>query len=578
MSLNNSIPWVPSGFLVMLVLYVAGSCANITQPTGGPKDTIPPVLIRTIPDNQSLNYKEDFIELEFSEYLKLSNLKNELVITPRIPRENYDYKIRKNRVILDFLEPLDDSTTYTFNFNESIADITEGNIAQNVIFSFSTGNYIDSVTLSGSVFDLMSNEPLEGAVVALFEIDDTLNFLNSEPIYFTKTDKQGFYKFQNLKNTAFRISSFLDENSNLIADVKSESHAFISDSVGSFTDTVKTMRSRIFDISELELQRSTQSGTYFHLRFNKPIVDYELQCSHDFQSHPVDENSTIRIYNNLGYEDSVLVSVTARDSSQQVIQDTLYVGFRESKVSADDFTTKLDKPGNKTADMHVSYSIEFNKPVADVYFDSLYFHVDTIRQFPLTETNLSWNKYKTHVKISYVFNFDSLNSIFAEYDSILSLSRDSLQEQLESNPENARRLILDLPQKSKRAVQFYSGIGSFISIEEDSSTMMSHSLTIIGKEDVGLIRGEIDTKTQNFEVQLYQESRIIKTVSDLKLYNFKNLLPDNYELRVLIDDNGDGIWHPGNYLENIEPESIYFYPQEIPVKPNWEIENNVIKF
>ena len=128
-------------------------------------------------------------------------------------------------------EPLKDSTTYTFNFTEAVKDLTEGNAAENLVVAFSTGDYLDSLMVLGRVEDLLTRAPVEKCIVAIFEISDTLDIFLGTPKYFTKTDEQGRFKIEYLKNENFRIYAFVDHNRNLTAQSSSEKHGFLIDLV-----------------------------------------------------------------------------------------------------------------------------------------------------------------------------------------------------------------------------------------------------------------------------------------------------------------------------------------------------------
>ena len=167
MSLTKNLHW----FIYALFLL---SCARQSSPTGGPKDTIPPVLVRVIPPNETINFNADQIELEFSEDVILNAPKEQLIITPTIGKE-YKMTYRRNRVIIEFEEPLQDSTTYTFNFRESIQDITEKNSVRNLQLAYSTGTYLDSLSISGTIYHMLSGKPAEDATVALHTENDTFN-------------------------------------------------------------------------------------------------------------------------------------------------------------------------------------------------------------------------------------------------------------------------------------------------------------------------------------------------------------------------------------------------------------------
>ncbi|HTF28841.1 MAG TPA: Ig-like domain-containing protein, partial [Flavitalea sp.] len=182
MNLNKNLHW----FIYIIFLL---SCARQSSPTGGPKDTIPPVLVRAIPANEAINFKEKAIELVFSEAVILNAPKEQLIVTPTIGKE---YKIvnRKNSIILTFEDPLLDSTTYTFNFRESIQDITEKNPVRNLQLAYSTGDYIDSLSIEGSVYDMLKGKEIKDASVALHVENDTFNILEHPAVYFTKTDEK----------------------------------------------------------------------------------------------------------------------------------------------------------------------------------------------------------------------------------------------------------------------------------------------------------------------------------------------------------------------------------------------------
>ena len=146
--------------LSSIVIYFLTYCASITPPGGGPRDTIPPVLLKSYPDHKSLNFSGTTIRLIYDEYLKIDDLKKQLIITPII-QEEYERKIRRNSIELTFPEPFKDTTTYTFNFQDAIQDITEGNVTLDNVLAFSTGDYIDSLYINGKVLDIFSNKPVD---------------------------------------------------------------------------------------------------------------------------------------------------------------------------------------------------------------------------------------------------------------------------------------------------------------------------------------------------------------------------------------------------------------------------------
>ena len=271
--------------LSFTIIYFLTKCASITPPGGGPRDTIPPVLIKSIPEHKSLNFSGNTISLIFDEYLKIENLNKQLIITP-IVQDEYEQKIRRNSIELTFPEPFKDSTTYTFNFQDAIQDITEGNITEDNVLAFSTGDYIDSLYINGKVLDLFTNTPVEDLTVCLYLIDDTLDIFNSPPIYLTKTNKEGKYLIENIKNGIYKLYAYNDANSNLKCDMPKEMFGFLSDTI-SLSENIDSvfLKVQYLDMRDIEIQRAGSSGRYFEIKTNKSLVDYSI--------YPIDSSKTL---------------------------------------------------------------------------------------------------------------------------------------------------------------------------------------------------------------------------------------------------------------------------------------------
>ncbi len=139
------------------------SCANQATPTGGPKDSEAPQIIESIPENRSTHFAEKEITIKFDEYAKLNNVSQILVSPPF--KEKPEFKFKKKSLFISINDTLKDSTTYTINFGEAIIDITEGNPLRNFQYVFSTGGYVDSMEISGTVVRASDLEPQEDILV-----------------------------------------------------------------------------------------------------------------------------------------------------------------------------------------------------------------------------------------------------------------------------------------------------------------------------------------------------------------------------------------------------------------------------
>ena len=181
--------WILPVLLYVAIQLSVYSCATIGTPTGGPKDTIPPQLVKIIPGQGTLNFNDNVVRLEFNEPIQIKDLQNELIITPGNAGK-YKTKISKNSIDFLFDQPFDTNTTYTFNFRKGILDLNESNPPKDLLLAFSTGDYLDSLSINGKVTELLTGKPVPDALVALYRAKDTLNNFTSRPYYLAKTTKE----------------------------------------------------------------------------------------------------------------------------------------------------------------------------------------------------------------------------------------------------------------------------------------------------------------------------------------------------------------------------------------------------
>ena len=135
---------------LLLTAFLAQRCANAVAPTGGPQDTTPPKVVEALPENQSINFTGKKIEITFDEYITLENANQNVMISPPLS-EKPDIKLKNKTVVIKFKEDLAPNTTYTINFGSSIKDLHEGNLFTDYVYSFSTGDHIDTLRIAGKV-------------------------------------------------------------------------------------------------------------------------------------------------------------------------------------------------------------------------------------------------------------------------------------------------------------------------------------------------------------------------------------------------------------------------------------------
>lgn len=556
--------------LVIIFLFdiLSFRCANPITPTGGPKDTIPPQLVSSNPEDQTLNFKGKEIKLFFDEKITADKLKQNLVITP-IAERTYKSFIKKEGITLTFEDSFEDSTTYTFNFFEGITDITEKNPAENLILAFSTGSFIDSLYITGSITELMSDEIPKKITVGLYRITDTLDFEKVTPTYFTTTNEEGHYQIQNVKNARYRLFAFNDDNRNLLFDPAKEALAFKSDTLQMFKISGDTLDLKTFalDVSNLKFISARPTGRYYEVRYTKPLVKYDFTTldSIYIPSKLIDENKTIRFFNTDIISDSTKTYLTVYDSIGNSTTDTLFVKFRTSSRKPESFSSTLKPSSGSTVTSDTKYSITFSKPSVLLDSQFLTIPIDTFYTLNYQPRNIQFNTLRNQL----TFNLDITNKAYA--DSISKLGKAIVIDT--TNLDTAAYLLKQrLEQFNTTSFNMIINEASFISVENDTTQQLKQSYKFLDPAKVGLIRIKIDTDYPSYIVQLMNKKIVAASKTNCSTCSFSQLQPGDYWVRILIDQNQDGIWSIGNLRKNIEPEPVILFPESTVLRANFEIE------
>lgn len=537
------------------------SCARQSSPTGGPKDTIPPVLIKSVPPNESIHFKAKELQLEFSEDVILNSPKEQLIVTPSISK---DYKItyRKNIVTLTFAEPLEDSTTYTFNFRESVQDITEKNPVRNLQLAYSTGNYLDSLSIEGSIYNMLRGTKVPDATLALHLKNDTFNIFEHPTVYFTKTDKEGKFKISHLKPNTYFIYAFEDKNRNLIVNSRTESYGFISD-YQQLTDTLADVSIGVvrLDASPLKITSARPYNTYFNIRTTKNLRTFDLFApDSSILSYTFGENNAnIRLYQTTD-QDSLEIHLLAFDSLDARIDTTLYAKYNTRQVTPENFNVAVQSSLLLADKGELTATLSFTKPVGETNFDSIFFQVDSLTRIPFEAGDLRWD----HITRKLVLQKQLDRKLYLIEDT------DNLR---------AARTAPQTPQKAPTFInKFHFGKGAFISIENDTSKSLSQVVTPMRAGDLTIIHIDIRTSEKSFLVQLVDSNnKVVKEVKNEPKTIFYDVVPGEYQIRLIVDRNDNGRWDAGNYFMGEEPEKVIYYhgpdgsTKVKGVKPNWEI-------
>ncbi|MEQ8907103.1 Ig-like domain-containing protein [Ekhidna sp.] len=549
-------------FVVLLDLTFQ-QCANPGRPTGGPKDTIPPTLINAIPTLGTTNFTGAEIELEFSEYINADKLKQQLIITPKTDLR-YKHIVKRNKLIIKLESDLLDSTTYSFNFGDGVTDITEKNPVINLSLAFSTGPFIDSLSIEGEVEELLTKEAGKGYVVSLYPYTDSLDYFTDSPIYFTTANDSGKYSLNYIKSGKYKILAFDDDNGNFLLDPETESHGFLESIIDLDSSLVlPTLRCVLQNVKPIKLINARPAGPYVEAKYNKQIDNYQL-TNEILKSNRVGEKKeVVRIFKPelLDYNDSIETIIIASDSLGNQANDTIKFVFLESNRKPSGFSFTIE-PNNVPLVNDPNFTIDFNKPITKFDSTKIQIVIDSTKTFVHQKT-IQWNYNFTKADITIKANADILLS---ELEKILpkdTISNDSTSQPI-SLQKNVKRLEIKLIE------------GAFVSAEKDTSKVKSIPLQVPKEQQTGKLKIKLDTELTHFTLQLItKRDKVLYQIANQKNIIFSSIKPDTYKIRILIDSNKDGNWSYGNLIQNQEPEEVYLHPEETSVRENWEIELSI---
>jgi uncharacterized protein (DUF2141 family) len=528
-------------FLNTTLFILLFGCANVTAPTGGPKDEKPPALQSTIPKQGQTNYKGSRILLEFDESLKLKNPKEEIIITPAV--KDAKFSAKKNLMIIDFEEKLKDSTTYSISFRESIQDLNEGNPAEDLNLAFSTGNEIDSLRISGTVEQLLKGQPADKYTVAVYQ-SDTFNIFKHKPVYFTRTNKEGKFKILNLKAGDYSIYAFEDRNKNLLLESKTEKFGIQKEKIALYhhTDSVK-LKTIALDSRPVTIAGIRSIGHFTKVRFNKNLVSYRLTSL-----DPSDKNirhcfsaslSEIDIYPSKPVNDSTRVRIIAIDSLDQQRDSVFYI--KQTAVKSQKDKIKISSASATFNEDTQKFSAELSTTelLKNILPDSMYIQVDSTIKVTLK---------LDEIKLDTIFRKIRIEKLFQKKDSI--------------KWKNLNLTIANM---------------AFTSIHGDSTRKQVIPITYITPEETAILIIESSQTKSSVLLELLDDRyNPLEMVNHGKLITIKNIKPGSVLLRAIVDTNHNGKWDPGNPNLKILPEEIIYYTtaegkQQIPLRANWEV-------
>lgn len=526
-------------FLSLIIIEMLLSCAQIVAPTGGKKDTLAPIIVKMIPANQSRNFNGKQIDILFDEYVSVDNIQQQLSITPNL-EGTYETKILPKGARLIFDKPFKENTTYSLNFRNTFKDMNERNIAKNIKLVFSTGKIIDSIKVSGKVNNPLTNKPMMDVSVGLYVYSDTLNPKKIKPYYFMKTDSSGIFTIENVAAGKYRIYAVTDVNNNLLYEEAKENLGLIRDTI-TLKSNLENLEINVAKMEKVpnKVLKVRTTSNYAYVDYSRVIKKVKLNFvdKKDSMVYQQVEAKSIRIFNtNQIYTDTIKVKISVTDSLDRVFTHDQKIKFKEKPKKNDgvkeEFSMKTKPSNGEDIDLNeIGYTFIFTKPIKNYDLNKIEFMNDTLVRVPVMEKDVKWNLEKTEMKIN-------ING-----------------------------------KKAKDFVRLKMAKGTFISVENDSTSNFVSTHPIRDSENYGTISGEIkNPRKKGFFVELLDEQyQVIQKVDNVLKYEFAFVKAGIYYVRLTVDENQNGRWDSGDLEKNQIPEIIKFSLDKIKLKQNFEL-------
>ncbi|PHQ30860.1 Ig-like domain-containing protein [Leeuwenhoekiella nanhaiensis] len=516
--------------LVLLLLVV--QCAKKGTPTGGPKDETPPVLVRAEPPNYTTNFNSKEIRIYFDEYIKLKDLSKNLIVSPpmKTPATITPMGGASKYIDIEIMDTLLPNTTYVFNFGESVVDNNEGNPFSFFKYVFSTGDYIDSLTVTGVIRDALLNKPDNYVTVMLYEADSTYTdslIYKEVPRYVTNTlDSSVVFELTNIKAGRYKLAALKDEASNYTFQPDKDKVAFYDGFIDVPTDSVYVLR--LFN-EELP----AEAGRPKQASAQRVAIPY------------------------IGNPDSIGVNLISQKPE----------GFERfiSNVSTQDSLQYWYKPQAETD----SLIFQFKTQILDTGYVRLRrgLKMDSLQVQQATSTLILEEplRFNSTVPLMAVdtskISIRKKDSTFIENFKIRLLP-ETLQMQLDfKTAELENYEIMMLPEA---LTDFYGTKTDTLRFRVNTKEYADYGDFSLTLQNAAPVQHIVQLVTEKGEVK-----REIIAKEGTTVFEFDRLEPGKYYARIIVDLNKNGRFDSGNYLEQLQPEEVIYYPDLLDIRSNF---------
>ena len=520
-------------FILIFSPLLLFQCARVSSPTGGEKDSLPPVMTNASPKMNTIFFDKEEITITFDEFIKLKDITKQLIISPPMDQDKYKIKPQSSvakKIKIELLDSLIPNTTYTFNFGESVMDNNESNLLPFFHYTLSTGAVIDSLEIKGVVTDAYEIQTEPYTSIHLYPIDTTYTdstiFLK-RPFYVTSTLDSVIYNFRNLKGGSYEILAIKDVGSNYVFNQNIDKIGFLEHPITLPQDSV--INFRLFQEEP-------------NLFWGRPFFINKRHIGFGYYGTP--DPNQIEVLSKVATNFSSLITRNRET-------DTLDFWFKGPALDSLKF-------GIKEVDTTKVFTIKFKKEIKDsLIIESMFSKIIDLRDTFKIKTNLPVTKVNSDlIKIT---NIDTLDVPFSVY---LDDNYDRVALEFDLQPNDHYKIRL-----SPLALEdFWGNTHDTIFYQVKTKAISDY-----GNLNLQLIKNDSDP----FVLELLNKKGEVKgsydTANELDYYQFPLLTPGEYLFRYIRDENGNKKWDTGNYLKKIQPEEVLYSAEPVELRANWDI-------
>ncbi|MDB5021752.1 MAG: hypothetical protein JWQ28_2879, partial [Pedobacter sp.] len=499
---------------------------------GGPRDKVPPKILKMEPKDLTTNFKAKQIVIQFDEFFKLQDQYKEFNISPDVEKQP-QLKVKKRSLEITFQDTLEKNTTYTMNFGKMIADINESNVLKNLTYVFSTGPKLDSLTLSGQVIDAVTGLPVLDAVAYIVPIARDTILGKHKPSIYTTTDSSGRFALKNLREGSYKAYALKEEGGDKIYQQSTDQIGFIKEPID-----LKA------SVSDLTVSIFKEDPTVFHINDRKLNPDGSIQIN--WNKKLKKPNIVITGPSNLDVSKQVKFSKN-NDSVRVWLSD---LSFDSTKISITD--------SNK-----VLQTIKLTRGKKDTY------------QRPLIpESNLEGDLLNPNQPLKFTFP-SPVTSIDPAKIELLedSVKITNFQVVKDSSDFLSYQIRYRWVPKRSYEIKFTAGAvtGQFNAKNKEFRKVFA----LANAGDYGTLHLTITAPEPNKSYVLQVTNEAKNVVNELVLtkdtsVTFTNYKAGRYFARIVYDSNKNGIWDTGLVTKGLQPEHMYNEPKELSIRANWD--------